>query len=261
MGRSGVSRRAVLRRLGSGAGAVAFLPWLSREGQAVFADLQGARATPALRVLSPAQHATLEVLVEDIIPTDERSPGAREARVADYFDLLLSEAAEAPRQEWLEGLAALDAEAASRFGAPFVRLSDAQRDAILADISRNETAKPQPPAAPPATPPTSPPAPPPAGAPSAKPLEGSAKARTALVVSLTGEVSRADQVVPRPRLEAFFLVTKRATIQGYYTSEIGIHRELRYKGNRVVGEFVGCLTLEGKDCPHCGQKAEGGRVG
>ena len=44
-------------------------------------------------------------------------------------------------------------------------------------------------------------------------------------------------------------------IRGYYTSEIGIHRELRYKGNQFLQEFVGCATEDGKDCPHCGQKA------
>jgi hypothetical protein len=35
----------------------------------------------------------------------------------------------------------------------------------------------------------------------------------------------------------------------------GIHQELRYKGNQVLAEFVGCHTVDGKDCPHCGQKA------
>ena len=57
-------------------------------------------------------------------------------------------------------------------------------------------------------------------------------------------------------LEAFFLTAKQATVHGYYTSEIGIHQELRYKGNKVLLQFVGCQTVDGKDCPHCGQKAE-----
>ena len=51
-------------------------------------------------------------------------------------------------------------------------------------------------------------------------------------------------------------MTKRAAIHGYYTSEIGIHKELRYKGNQMLPEFVGCATVDGKDCPHCGQRAE-----
>ena len=49
---------------------------------------------------------------------------------------------------------------------------------------------------------------------------------------------------PNAPLEQFFKTTKDATIRGYYTSEIGIHKELEYKGNRVLGEFVGCTHPE-----------------
>jgi hypothetical protein len=38
----------------------------------------------------------------------------------------------------------------------------------------------------------------------------------------------------------FFKELKRITVQGYYTSKIGIHDELRYKGNRILQEYVGC---------------------
>ena len=64
------------------------------------------------------------------------------------------------------------------------------------------------------------------------------------------------ELAPETPLEQFFVMTKHATIQGYYTSEIGIHKELHYKGNSILQDFVGCLTVDGKDCPHCGQKAE-----
>lgn len=33
---------------------------------------------------------------------------------------------------------------------------------------------------------------------------------------------------------------KRSTVEAYYTSKIGIHDELEYKGNRILQEFVGC---------------------
>jgi hypothetical protein len=49
-------------------------------------------------------------------------------------------------------------------------------------------------------------------------------------------------------------MAKTATILGYYTSEIGIHQDLHYQGNKMLPEFVGCLTEDGKECPHCGQK-------
>jgi hypothetical protein len=50
------------------------------------------------------------------------------------------------------------------------------------------------------------------------------------------------------------VISKDATLRGYYTSEIGIHQELKYQGNKFLREFVGCQTEDGKDCPHCGQK-------
>ena len=198
-----VTRRAALKALGTSAGAVVVLPWLSEEGLLAFSRIQEAKASPNPRVLSPSQFATLESFAEAIIPSDDRSPGAREARVADYIDLLLSESQRTVALQWIGGLAALDAEAATRFGAPFTRLSADQADRILAEISRKELA-------------------------------------------------------PTTPLETFFVITKRATIQGYYTSEIGIHQELRYKGNQFLREFAGCLTEDGKDCPHCRQKARSG---
>jgi hypothetical protein len=38
----------------------------------------------------------------------------------------------------------------------------------------------------------------------------------------------------------FFHDLKSLTVRGYYTSKIGIHDDLEYKGNRILMEFVGC---------------------
>jgi hypothetical protein len=38
----------------------------------------------------------------------------------------------------------------------------------------------------------------------------------------------------------FFKDLKHLTVRGYYTSKIGIHDELEYKGNRILPEYVGC---------------------
>jgi hypothetical protein len=38
----------------------------------------------------------------------------------------------------------------------------------------------------------------------------------------------------------FFHELKSLTVRGYYTSKIGIHDDLEYKGNRMLMEFVGC---------------------
>ena len=118
----GVSRRAALRALGAGAGAAALLPWLSDEGLLAFTEVQRRKLSPRPKVVPVARFATLEALVEAIIPSDEHAPGAKQARVADYIDLLLSEADDELKLQWLGGLEALDAEAAARFGLPFAKL-------------------------------------------------------------------------------------------------------------------------------------------
>jgi hypothetical protein len=49
---------------------------------------------------------------------------------------------------------------------------------------------------------------------------------------------------PQTLEERFFVAIKRATIDGYYTSAIGIHQELEYQGNTALAEFEGCTHEE-----------------
>ena len=48
-----------------------------------------------------------------------------------------------------------------------------------------------------------------------------------------------DQMTDLPEVR-FFRELKHLTVRGYYTSKIGIHDELEYKGNRLLLEFAGC---------------------
>lgn len=57
------------------------------------------------------------------------------------------------------------------------------------------------------------------------------------------EISQNEQN-PQTLLERFFRELKNRTIDGYYTSEIGIHQELVYRGNRWLKEFPGCTHPE-----------------
>ena len=54
----------------------------------------------------------------------------------------------------------------------------------------------------------------------------------------------ANELDPKTPLEQFFRTAKDATIRGYYTSEIGIHQDLKYQGNKFLTEFVGCTHPE-----------------
>ena len=60
--------------------------------------------------------------------------------------------------------------------------------------------------------------------------------------SLTEVVSRlsAGEANPQSQLERFFVTLKQMTLVGYYTSEIGIHQDLEYQGNKWVPTFPEC---------------------
>jgi hypothetical protein len=49
---------------------------------------------------------------------------------------------------------------------------------------------------------------------------------------------------PQTPGEQFFILLKQATVDGYYSSKIGIHDELEYQGNTALPEFTGCTHPE-----------------
>jgi hypothetical protein len=53
-----------------------------------------------------------------------------------------------------------------------------------------------------------------------------------------------DERKPNAVEERFWVAIKNLTIDGYYTSEIGIHQDLKYQGNNFVKEFKGCTHPE-----------------
>ncbi len=48
-----------------------------------------------------------------------------------------------------------------------------------------------------------------------------------------------NEMKPKTPEEVFFRDLKHATAHAYYTSKIGIHQEMEYKGNVMLEEFVG----------------------
>ena len=95
-----------------------------------------------LRFFSAEQNALVDCIAEMILPADEHSGGAHEAGVSLFIDDLVADSDAKLQKAWTDGLAAVDAEAKSRFGKAFVDGSEAQRDEILAALAENE-AKPE----------------------------------------------------------------------------------------------------------------------
>jgi len=191
-----LSRRTALKTL---AGTIAAFPILNT--QAVQAALHlhrrlapsaqagGPAAAFQPKFFTPAENELVTLISDLIIPTDEKSPGAKEARVNEFIDLMISEADGDERALWRDGLQAMNRESGRRFGKTFVEASEDRQIILLEAVSQNE-----------------------------------------------GN--------PQNLRERFFDQIKRRTIEGYYTSEIGIHQDLEYKGNTVMLEFEGCTHPE-----------------
>ena len=88
---------------------------------------------------------TVRVIVDDIIPRDEHSGSATDAKVPEYIDFLLAEkdANPATQVAWQGGIAWLDTECRKRFQKGYATATDAQRRQVLDDIAYPAKAKPE----------------------------------------------------------------------------------------------------------------------
>jgi len=169
---------------------------------AVIAEMQGAPYTP--KFFTRHEYQTVRVLVDYIIPRDERSGSATDAGVPQYMDFVLSDQTPPPgppnptRRFYVAptaaqinvrgGLAWLDTECARRFGAgkTFLSAADPQRHEVLDDIAWPAKAKPE----------------------------------------LSHGV-------------AFFTRMRDMTAAGFFSSKMGV-QDLRYIGNMPMAKWDGC---------------------
>lgn len=95
-----------------------------------------------LKFFTPHEWETVRVLVDLVIPRDERSGSATDAQVPEFMDFFVD--AYPSMRLWMRGgLAWLDAESRSRFGKPFVEAAEGERTAILDDIAWPARARPE----------------------------------------------------------------------------------------------------------------------
>ncbi len=149
----------------------------------------------------------MRVLVDLIIPRDERSGSATEAGVPEFMDFMMIDQ---PRRQvaMRGGLALVDRLAVSRFGKNVAAATDAERRQLLDEIARIpdeqsglRLARPE-------------------------PVEGRARSGQASERELSHAI-------------AFFNSFRDLTATGFFTSKIGI-ADLQYQGNVFVAEWTGC---------------------
>jgi gluconate 2-dehydrogenase gamma chain len=186
-----ISRRSVLKILAVGvAGATHALGQTPHPHTGV--EMITPAATPtevSPRFFNAMEMAAITVMSDLIIPADEQSPGAREAGVPAFIDLMISESSVETKNLWRNGLAAVERLSQKEFSSSFGVAKPEQQLALVKQIARNE-------------------------------------------------------YQPRKIEERFFIAIKGLTVDGYYTSQIGIHQDLHYKGNANLAEFTGCTHPE-----------------
>src|SRR5215467_225793 len=130
-----IQRREILRILAMAAGVAAFpgfSKWSFACGHArSLLQIRPAIYTPLF--FSTAEYAVVEQLIEIIIPRDE-TPGASEAGVAEFIDLMASRDADL-QSRFRSGLAWLDSHSKSLHSTPFIQLTAEEQTALLEPLA------------------------------------------------------------------------------------------------------------------------------
>jgi len=135
-----INRRTLLKLL-SAAPAAAGFAWTDAEAQQAHHNVQAARtAAQRTRVafkpkfFTAHEYATVRILVDLIIPKDERSGSATDAGVPEFMDFMMVD--QPARQTAMRGgLAWIDRQCLRRYDKSFVGSTAVERAALLDDIS------------------------------------------------------------------------------------------------------------------------------
>jgi gluconate 2-dehydrogenase gamma chain len=196
-----MQRRDVLKLLGS----TAALSALPQEALALLQQANAQAGGAKRGTLNPHQDATVTTIAELIIPATD-TPGAKGAKVNEFIDLLLTQWYEPKEaQEFLKGLAEVDARSRKLFAKDFVAATPEQQTQLMKTMDGEA-------------------------------MEFAARQRKMVAKSTMPPL---EQTKPVP--VNFFYTMKKLTLTGYYTSEIGFEKEL---GRTIIPPgHAGCAPL------------------
>jgi gluconate 2-dehydrogenase gamma chain len=141
-------KRRTLLQMMAAAPMAAAMTWTEAEARQAHDHAQAARATAAKanvpykpKFFTAHEWATVRMLVDIIIPKDERSGSATDAGVPEFMDFIVND--QPPRQNAMRGgLAWLDLECQDRFDKLFVGCTEQERTQVLDDIAWPQKAAP-----------------------------------------------------------------------------------------------------------------------
>jgi hypothetical protein len=142
------TRRSILQLLAAAPAAAGFV-WPDVEAQQAHEHAQAAQTAAKAagtafkpKFFTPHEYATVRLLVDLIIPKDDRSGSATEAAVPEFMDFIMGD--EPNRQLAMRGgLAWLDRECVTRFDTTFLTSTAAQRKEVLDAIAWPQKASPE----------------------------------------------------------------------------------------------------------------------
>ena len=164
-------------------------------------------------VLNDAQRALVSEIADIIIPRTS-TPGAKDAKVGPFIELMLKDCYKAQEQQnFLDGLADADARANKAFGKKFMETTAAQQTELLTAIEKDTIEM--------------------------------MKSANVKQVKVGDNVDK--EVVEGKKLKGtpFWRLMKELTLFGYFTSEEGATKALNYVP--IPGKYQGCIPYKKGD--------------
>jgi hypothetical protein len=213
-----LDRREAIQRVAMLLGASLAAPSIRVLTRATEAASNSAAWSP--QALSATQLEQVATIAEHIIPRTD-TPGARDAGVHRFIDTMLAEYyTAAERTNLLRGLADLEARASRTYHRAFLQCTAAKQRALLEQLDHESFAP----------------------APSKDAVANGASRETERGGGgLASNASDSTAHTDHASAASFFHTMKELTILGYYTSQPGATKELRYL--QVPGRFDGCVPL------------------
>ena len=204
-----IGRRSALRLIGTAPIAVAFTLGANEAAAAAEKAATAVKAAAAgkpyvPKFFNPQEWKTVRILVDMIIPKDERSGSATDAGVPEFMDYLMNDPTDTDLQRERRqtamrgGLAWINSVCERRFGHAFMEASETERTAILDEIAYSKDEQ-----------------------------EDEAEMR-----------EPRDLRVMVKHGPSFFNSFRDLTASGFWSSKMGVE-DLGYVGNRFVAEWKG----------------------
>jgi gluconate 2-dehydrogenase gamma chain len=137
----GIPRRTFIAASAAGIGALWLgVKWLDLRKAGEHAATAASNPAYRFATFNASQAADVDAFAAQIIPSEEGSPGAREAHVVNFIDHMLANVVPDTRPDFLRGLADFQSLVAKRHpGKSFAQLGSAEQQALIRELEGSKS--------------------------------------------------------------------------------------------------------------------------